>query len=105
MLEKNDILYIIIGAGKTTDISLDTEIEIARIPVTGNTSFNTAYTRIWVGAVGGGGCHGGFVVMQNTDFISIYIKPHYSSAGYVAPWFSSHFSIPLDSTYRIQEEN
>lgn len=98
---KNNILYITIGVGATTKINTSTEIEIARIPITGNKSFSTPITRIWNGAVGGGGAYGGFLVVQDPNYIRINMKPHVTSAGQTAPWFSSHFSIPLDNGYKI----
>lgn len=98
---KNNILYITIGVGATTTINTGSEIEIARIPITGNKSFSTLDTRIWNGAVGGSGAYGGFFVIQDPNYIRINMKPHVTSAGQTAPWFSSHFSIPLDDGYKI----
>ena len=98
---KNGVLYIQVGAGSTSAINTSAEIEIARIPITGNTSFNNSSTRIWNGAVGSGGSVAGFIVMQNTDYISVYIKPHVSSSFYAGNWYSTHFAIPLDSTSSI----
>lgn len=97
----NNVLYIMIGAGATAVINTSTETEIARIPITGNTSFNTDSKRIWNGAVGGGGAYGGFLVKQESSYIRINIKPHVSTAGHTAPWFSSFFAIPLDNGYKI----
>jgi len=98
---KDGVLYIQVGAGSTSAINTTAEIEIARIPITGNTSFNSANTRIFNGAVGSGGSVAGFIVMQNTDYISVYIKPHLNSSFYAGNWYSTHFTIPLDSTSSI----
>lgn len=98
---KNGVLYIQVGAGSSSAINTAEEIEIARIPITGNTSFNSHTTRIWSGAVGSGGATAGFIVMQNTDYISVYIKPHLSSSFFAGNWYSTHFAIPLDSTSSI----
>lgn len=96
---KNNILYIHVGAGATSTINTSTETEIARIPVKGNTSFNASAKRIWIGAIGGSGTFGGMMVQQQSSYISVYIKPHTSSNGTTAPWFSTHFTIPLDDAF------
>ncbi len=98
---KNKVLYINVGAGQASAINSSTEYEIARIPIIGNTSFNNASTRIWSGAVGSGGATAGFMVMQNTNYISVYLKPHLSSSFYAGNWYSTHFAIPLDDTSSI----
>lgn len=98
---KNDILYIAIGAGYTSTINTSVEIEIARIPIKGNSSFTTNSTRIWTGAVGGGGAYGGFCVRQDSDYISVWLKPHTTSSGQTASWYSGYFAIPLDDGYSI----
>lgn len=49
---KDNILYIQVGAGSTSNINTDTENEVARIPIKGNTSFNGSPSRVWNGAVG-----------------------------------------------------
>lgn len=96
---KENILYIHIGVGAAKNIDTVTETEIARIPIKNNTSFNTSKTRIWNGAVGGSGTFGGFIVFQDDNYISISMKPHTSSKGSVAPWFSSYFAIPMDNNF------
>lgn len=78
---KAGILFIAVGVGSTENIDTSTEYEIARIPIIGNTSFSTTESRIWNGAVGVGGTNGGFLVVQNTDYISIYMKPHTDNNG------------------------
>lgn len=98
---KNGVLYIQVGAGSSSAINTAEEIEIARIPITGNTSFNSHTTRIWNGAVGSGGSVAGFIVMQNPNYISVYLKPHLNSSFYAGSWYSTHFAIPLDSTSSI----
>ncbi len=98
----NNVLYIMVGAGATAVINTSAETEIARIPITGNTSFNADSKRIWNGAVGGGGAYGGFLVKQESNYIRINIKPHTSDNGrHTSPWFSSFFAIPLDDGYKI----
>lgn len=96
---KDNILYIQVGAGAASTINISSEDELARIPIKGNTSFNTSDKRIWNGAVGGGGAYGGMVVRQNASYISVNLKPHVSSAGHSATWFSTHFTIPLDNDF------
>lgn len=98
---KNGVLYIQVGAGSTSAINTGAEIEIARIPITGNTSFNNVNARIFNGAVGSAGSVAGFMVMQNASYISIYLKAHSSSSFYAGSWYSTHFAIPLDSTSSI----
>jgi hypothetical protein len=93
---KDGILYVMVGAGKTSTINTTAEDEIARIPITGNTNFTN--DRIWIGAVGGGGAVAGFSLKQNIDYISINIKPHTSSTFPSAGWFSTFFAVPLDET-------
>lgn len=98
---KNNVLYIKIGVGSTpSNMNIADEVEIAEIPIKGNASFNSAETRIWTGAVGGGGAFGGFFVRQDTNYatsyIAVYMKPHRDSTGTVGHWFSGHFVIPLD---------
>lgn len=102
---KNNILYIHIGAGATSNIDTGSEDEIARIPVTGNTSFNSSTKRIWTGAVGGSGATAGFSIMQNASYISINIKPHTDAYDYAAPWYATHFTIPLDEGFKITTGN
>lgn len=98
---KNNILFIHIGAGATSNIDTSAEVEIARIPITGNSSINSTSKRVWVGAVGGSGATAGFIVLQNSSYISVYIKPHTSAYDYAAPWYASNFAIPLDEGYSI----
>lgn len=94
---KDGVLYVHLGAGATSTINTTTETEFARVPMTGNSSINSASTRVWNGAVGGGGAWNGFMVMQNTNYLSLYIKPHTTSAGASSGWASTHFTIPLDA--------
>lgn len=96
---KDNILYVQIGAGATASINTGAEHEIARIPIKNNASYNTTYKRVWIGAVGGGGAQAGFMILQNATYLSIYIKPHVSTNDYVAPWYSSHLTIPLDEDF------
>lgn len=96
---KNNILYIHVGVGATSSINTGAEYEVARLPIKGNGSYSGSTKRVFVGAVGGSGTFGGFIVMQQTDYLSVYIKPHTTSYGVNAPWFSSHFSIPLDYNF------
>lgn len=94
----NGILYIACGVGATATINTTTETEIARIPITGNTSFNNSSRRIWTAGVGGSGAMCGFMIMQQANYISVYMKPHTSAAQLAAPWYSCFFAIPLDSS-------
>ena len=98
---KNDILYIIVGVGSTNTIDTSDEIEIARIPITGNPSFDTSKERIWIMGVGSAGAYGGFMIIQNSSYISVHMKPHKSTSGQATDWFSAHFSVPLDEGYKI----
>ena len=97
----NGVLYINIGVGQETTINSSAESEVARIPITGNTTFDSSDSRIWIAAVGGGGAIAGFIVIQNQDYISIYLKPHTSSNAYAARWYASMIVIPLDDTAQI----
>ena len=96
---KDNVLYIQVGAGATTYINTGNEDEIARIPIKGNDSYNSSAKRVWVGAIGGSGAQAGFMIMQNATYLSIYIKPHTSGNDFVAPWYSTHLTIPLDKDF------
>ena len=100
---KNDILYIAVGVGATSTINTSTEAEIARIPITGNSSIDDSKERVWIMGVGGSGAYGGFMIKQNSSYLSVYIKPHTTGNGQTAPWFSAHFSVPLDDGYVIND--
>lgn len=93
---KNGILYVAVGAGATSTINTSSEVEIARIPITGNTSYTGNDNRVWTGAVGGGGAYGGFYIVQNKDYMSVHLKPHTTANGQTAPWYSTYFALPLD---------
>lgn len=97
----NGILYVNIGVGQSSTINSNTETEIARIPITGNTTFNSNDTRMWVAAVGEGGAIAGFIMIQNQDYISIHLKPHTSSNAYAGRWYAGMFVVPLDDTAQI----
>ena len=94
----DNILYVQVGAGATASIDTSTEFEIARIPIK-NTIYNSVYTRVWIGAVGGSGATAGFSARQWGDYLSINIKPHTSTIGYAGTWYSSHFTIPLNDDF------
>ena len=94
----DNILYVQVGAGATATIDTSTEFEIARIPIK-NTIYNSVYTRVWIGAVGGSGATAGFSARQWGDYLSINIKPHTSTIGYAGTWYSSHFTIPLNDDF------
>lgn len=100
---KDNVLYINIGVGSTTNIDTYEETTIANIPIKGNTSFDSNDTRIWNSAVGGSGRIAGFGVMQLTDSIKVFLKPHTSNSFPVAKWYSTHFAIPLDETAMITD--
>ena len=93
---KDGTLFVVIGAGATSSINHGNEDELARVPIRKGWTGNT-YNIVWVGAVGGGGAFGGFKATQNTDYVSIQIKPHGSSYGQTAGWYSSYFAIPLSN--------
>ena len=94
----DNILYVQVGAGATASIDTSTELEIARIPIK-NTIYNSVYTRVWIGAVGGSGATAGFSARQWGDYLSINIKPHTSTIGYAGTWYSSHFTLPLNDDF------
>ena len=98
---KDNILYIQIGAGATAAINTGTEYEIARIPIKNNTSYNSSEKRVWIGAVGGAGATAGFMLMQDSNYLSVYIKPHTATYDYAAPWYSTHFAVPLDENFNF----
>jgi len=103
---KDNILYIHIGAGSTSNIDTNSEDEIARIPIKGNNSYSESNSRIWIGAVGASGSTAGFVVRQNTSYISIHIKPHNSEVvGFAGKWYSTSFAIPLDQEFSFVKGN
>ena len=95
----DNILYVQVGAGATAKIDTGAEDDIARIPIKGNTAFNDTSTRIWNGAVGGSGTTAGFVIRQFDDYISVRLKPHTSTTATVSPWYSTHFTVPLDDNF------
>jgi len=95
----NNVLYIHIGVGATAVINTSTEYEVARVPIKGNASYNSTSKRVWTGGVGGSGALSGFMVMQNGDYLSVYIKPHTTANNHTAPWYSTHFTIPLDDNF------
>ena len=94
----DNILYVQVGAGATATIDTGSELEIARIPIK-NTIYKNSNQRVWIGAVGGGGVTAGFIAHQRDDYLTIDIKPHTSSYGKTAPWYSSHFTIPLNDDF------
>lgn len=96
---KDNILHIHIGAGATAVINTSTEYEIARIPIKGNASYDNSSKRVWNGAVGGSGAVEGFMIMQNSDYLSVYIKPHTTSNNHTAPWYSTYFAVLLDDNF------
>lgn len=100
---KDDILYVMVGVGSPNTIDSSNETEIARIPIVGNASFDTSKERIWTMGVGSAGSYGGFYIMQESSYISVYMKPHKVTNGQATNWFSAHFSVPLDETYVINE--
>lgn len=96
---KDNVLHIHVGVGATATINTSTEYEIARIPIKGNTSYNSTSKRVWNGGVGGSGALSGFMIMQNTDYLSVYMKPHTTANNHSAPWYSTYFAIPLDEGF------
>ena len=93
----DNILYIQVGAGATAKIDTSDTYDIAQIPIKGNTTFNDH--RIWNGAVGGSGTTAGFSIKQLDDYITVTIKPHTSTNATVSPWYSTHFTVPLDDSF------
>lgn len=96
---KDNILYVQVGAGATAVINSGTEFEIARIPIKDNTSYNSSAKRVWTGAVGGSGATAGFILIQNSSYLSVHLKPHTSTYDYAAPWYAAHFTVPLDENF------
>lgn len=99
---KDGMLIVIIGAGATASIDSGTEFELARIPIR-NSTYTGSYKRVWAGGVGGGGAYGGFIIVQNADYISVHLKPHGQSSGkyQIAGWYSSFFTLPLENNTEI----
>ena len=93
---KDGVLFVVIGVGATATINHGNEDEIARVPIIKGWS-GSEYNIIWNGAVGGGGAFGGFKITQNNNYASIQLKPHGSSYGTTAPWYSSYFAVPLSN--------
>lgn len=96
---KDNVLHIHVGVGATATINTGTEYEIARIPIKNNSSYNSSAKRVWNGAVGGSGAVAGLMIMQNTDYLSVYLKPHTTANNHSAPWYSTFFAVPMDDNF------
>ena len=97
---KNNILYVQVGAGATSKIETSAEDEIARIPIAGGMTVGNE-NRIWTGGVGGSGAVYGALMRQNDNYISVALKPHTSANNHTAPWYSMHFTAPLDDDFKF----
>lgn len=95
---KDNILYIHVGVGATSNIDNEAEIDISHIPIKG-TSFDDNGNRIWNGAVGQVGMVAGFIVVQKSDHIQVQLKSHNSSYLPTGKWYSTNFAIPLDNDF------
>ena len=92
----DNIFYTIFGVGAVATINTADETEIYRIPITGMLK-NDSNARAWNGAVGGSGAVSGFILRQNTSYVSLHMKPHTTANNHAAPWYSSFFVVPLNN--------
>lgn len=99
---KNGVLYILVGAMASSTISTTSEDELARIPIK-NGIDTGSNSRVWNGAVGGGGAVYGMLVDQSANYMSVRLKPHTTANNHTADWFSTSFAIPLKDNFEIVE--
>lgn len=92
---KDNILYVVCGAGAAKNISLTTETELFRLPIK-VTELDNSKNRVWNAAIGMNGVYGGFMLSQGEENLSVWLKPRSSSG---SPWFSTFFAYPLKNDF------
>lgn len=100
---KDNVLYVMVGAGSPDNIDTATEHQLARIPIKKGFAEGNNANALWTGAIGTDGTPAGFVIRQAAEYMTIQIKPHTSNGFVVGKWYSTFFAMALDAGLEFAE--